>query len=306
MSSPNMPQPPEQVHFTYAAEADMTTLCQGDILSVTEDLRNVLEEVHPYFLGEQYKYFMVLSQSCDLVRRNKSGCKTAYITLAAVRSYDDLLKREFIKSRYAEEIGGILLMDSKNQTRAYQFIERLYNNTESEYFFLYKDDRLNFPESMVASLKVSIALKSSLHYDVCLKAKIMELNEAFKAKLGWLVGNMYSRVGTADWENIMAPSERTRMLNDELTSHCVIGTKEQIKVLKERISNDGVHFSTPEEAADYLSGIHVTTRYDQVLEVIEDAIKTAPAKKISQESKEYLITSIRSRSKLKTLLKPQK
>lgn len=46
------------------------SLCQGDILEKTDDLIAILKEVHPYFLNESYKYFMVLSQSCDLVRRN--------------------------------------------------------------------------------------------------------------------------------------------------------------------------------------------------------------------------------------------
>lgn len=56
---------------------------------------------------------------------------------------------------------------------------------------------------MVAYLKVSIPLKSGEHYDKCLKAKRIELADEFKAKLGWLIGDMYSRVGTTDWETIM-------------------------------------------------------------------------------------------------------
>ena len=56
------------VHFTYKAEPDKNALCQGDILEVTDELSQVLKEVHPYFLNEQYKYFMVLSQ-CKNGRR---------------------------------------------------------------------------------------------------------------------------------------------------------------------------------------------------------------------------------------------
>ena len=73
-----------RIHFTYKQEADFASLCQGDVLAVTEELKSILEEVHPYFLNEQYKYFMVLSQSCDLVRRKGKACKTPYITLAAI------------------------------------------------------------------------------------------------------------------------------------------------------------------------------------------------------------------------------
>lgn len=65
-----------------------------------------------------------------------------------------------------------------------QLVERVYNNTEPDFFFLYKEDALNFPKSMVVYLKVSIALKSELHYDACLNAKRLELSDEFKAKLG--------------------------------------------------------------------------------------------------------------------------
>lgn len=80
------------IHFTYKPSPDMSSLCQGDVLCVTDEMRKILKEVHPYFLNEQYKYFMVLTQSCDLVRRNAGKCKTPYITLAAVRSFDDFLR----------------------------------------------------------------------------------------------------------------------------------------------------------------------------------------------------------------------
>ena len=79
----------EKIHFTYKHSPDMSSLCQGDVLQVTDGMRDILKEVHPYFLNKQYKYFMVLTQSCDLVRRNGGNCKTPYITLAAVRSFDD-------------------------------------------------------------------------------------------------------------------------------------------------------------------------------------------------------------------------
>lgn len=198
----------KKIHFTYKEKMDMSSLCQGDILNVTDDLSAVLKNIHPYFLNEHYKYFMVLSQSCDLVRRDGKNCKTPYITLAAVKSYDSFLKKTLIGKNMAEEIGDFLFMDERKKTKAYQLIERIYNNTESEYFFLYKEDALDFPESMIAYLQVSIALKSDEHYEKCLAAKKMELSDEFKAKLGWLIGDIYSRVGTTDWEGIKTSQER--------------------------------------------------------------------------------------------------
>ncbi|XCP85412.1 hypothetical protein ABXS75_00940 [Roseburia hominis] len=291
----------QNIHFTYKTEPDMSSLCQGDILAITEELSLVLKEVHPYFLNEQYKYFMVLSQSCDLVRRNGKPCKTPYITLAAIRSYTDFLERMLIKGKYAEKNHGLLLMDEKNKDRAYQVVERLYNNTEPEYFFLYKEEALRFPESMVAYLKVSIALKSNEHYDECLRAKRIELTDEFKAKLGWLVGNMYSRVGTADWEGIMSAQARKDMLSQDLNSMCIIGNKEQLKQLKKEILERTELNPKHEEAVAFIEDITIKTKYDKVMEIIENVIQTS-SKKISQEEKEKLLKAIKSRSALKTLI----
>lgn len=289
------------IHFTYKPEPDMENLCQGDVLKITEELSMVLKDVHPYFLNEQYKFFIVLTQSCDLVRRSGKNCKTPYITLAAVRSYSDFLERMFLKGKYVEKVDELLIMDEKNKDRAYQLIERIYNNTEPEYFFLYKEDALEFPESMVAYLKVSIALKSNEHYDKCLNAKKIELTDEFKAKLGWLVGNMYSRVGTADWDGIMSNQARMDMLNNDLNSMCIIGNKEQLKQLKKEFLEKKEFSHNHEEAVKFVSNIVLKTKYDKVMDVIEEIIQTS-SKKIPVDEKEKLLKSIRSRSALKTLI----
>ena len=289
------------IHFTYKAYADMKSLCQGDVLNITEELAEVLRNVHPYFLNGQYRYFMVLSQSCDLVRRDGKNCKTPYITLAAIRSYDSFVEKTLVKEKFAENVSGLLLMDEKKKEKAYQLIERIYNNTEPEYFFLYKEDALDFPESMITYLKVSIALKSQEHYDKCLAAKKMELSDEFKAKLGWLVGNMYSRVGTADWEGIMTAQERKEMLNNDLESKCIIGSKDQLKILKAELAKKSEMIHNHEEAASFVSDIYVQTKYEKAMSIIEEIFQTS-SKKIPKEEKEILLNKIKSRTTLKTLI----
>jgi len=57
-------------HFTYADVIDKESLKQGDILEKTEGLKKDLEVYHPhYYTSESYRYFIVLTQSCDLSRR---------------------------------------------------------------------------------------------------------------------------------------------------------------------------------------------------------------------------------------------
>ena len=214
------------LHFTYNEKINVTSLCQGDVLTITDEIRAVLKDCHPYFQHEQYKFFIVLTQSCDLVRRN-GDCKSQYITLAAVRSYDEYIYRN---ANYfgVENFKGLMLLDEKKFNTFFQLVERVYNNTESEYFFLAQDSNVGLNEHMIAYLKVSFALKSDLHYDKCLKAKKIELSDEFKAKLGWLVGEMYSRVGTKDWETLMKRSEFIDMIKKDLKDRFVVGEKSKI------------------------------------------------------------------------------
>ena len=291
----------KRTHFTYKQVMDKNTLCQGDVLKITDKIKNVLQEIHPYFLNEQYKYFMVLTQSCDLVRRDGVHCKTPYITLAAVRDFDEFFEKHLQTQKYAEKVSGYLLVNNRQKDRAYQFLERIYNNTESDYFFLYKDESLSFPKSMIASLKVSIALKSELHYTECLEAKALELSDEFKAKLGWLIGNIYSRVGTTDWESILTSKARTDMLNSELQNHCIIGTNDQIRELKKELTDHADRLQTPEDVNAFILNCHIASRYEKVMDEVERILKSS-ARNIPTEEIDRLIRTLRSRSSLKTLI----
>lgn len=291
----------KDIHFTYKEHMEKDSLCQGDILEKTDDLIAILKEVHPYFLNEAYKYFMVLSQSCDLVRRNGKTCKTPYITLAAVREYSDFLERTLVSNKMAENYNGIFLVEERAKARVTQLVERVYNNTEPDYFFLYKEDALNFPKSMVVYLKVSIALKSELHYDSCLNAKRLELSDEFKGKLGWLVGNMYSRVGTTDWESKMTDKARRQMIEDEVNSRCVIGSKEQIRELKKKLNENPDALSSHDAAIECLASIIVKSKYEQVMDIIEEIFKSN-CRNINSDDKDKLLNAIKSRSKIKTII----
>ena len=84
------------MHFTFEKRVASDDLQQGDVISRTQQLDAVLKDVHPhYFYGEDYRYFLVLTQSCDLVRRpgyKSALCKSRYITLAAIRPLEKALR----------------------------------------------------------------------------------------------------------------------------------------------------------------------------------------------------------------------
>ncbi|HZO80565.1 MAG TPA: hypothetical protein VFB33_02635 [Candidatus Binataceae bacterium] len=186
---------PSAYHFTYRLP-NSTDLEQGDLLS-KEGLSQILAIVHPHYLGDEYTHFLVLTQSCDLVRR-AGKCKTRYITLAAVRPVEIVLQREVEK--YQDEFAKKGMVCSRNKRQLLEnFLERLLNNNEPEYFFLRKEDAVGLHDDSCAFLRLSISIRAYQHYDSCLTARVVSLTPQFQAKLGWLVGNMYSRIGTEDW-----------------------------------------------------------------------------------------------------------
>src|SRR5687767_2111729 len=83
------------MHFSYSAPAPGADLRQGDILIRSEQMEGVLRAVHPhYFEKPTNRYFIVLTQDCDLVRRDGKVCDSRYITIAPARPLSALLSRQ--------------------------------------------------------------------------------------------------------------------------------------------------------------------------------------------------------------------
>jgi hypothetical protein len=187
------------MHFTYEPALSKTDLMQGDVLARTPAINKLLEEVHPHFRNPKNLFFMVLTQSCDLVQRGPGKlCKARYIAIAPVRALDLVVERHFAQQNQAEVRAALPVRGHKSKGKATEFLQRLFNNNESGFFYLDAEDT-ELPTDCVAFLNLSIALRAELHFHVCLESKVLQLNEAFQAKLGWLVGQLYSRVGTQDW-----------------------------------------------------------------------------------------------------------
>jgi hypothetical protein len=221
------------VHFTYEPP-DKSELLQGDILKRTPQIEEMLQTVHPHYCKEDYCFLIVLTQSCDLVRRG-GICKARYISLAAVRPLSLVFQRELEKAQRDPLERKGRFCDAAKKPQIKQFLERLFNNNEPEYFYLHDDPTTEVKnEPYCAFLKLSIAIKSDNHYDSCLDAKVLQLQEAFRHKLGWLVGNMYSRVDTEDW----VPKAHTReefdsMIDQVLEGTCIwINSEHRAKLLK--------------------------------------------------------------------------
>lgn len=204
------------MHFTYIDRQKFSNdLMQGDILQITPELDDILRTYHPHYSANKANiYFIILTQSCDL-NRSFGETKSRYITIAAVRSLS-YLKQNQISSYQEKDLPletPIPFCSEKSKNKIDQFFVRLLNNNEDEYFYLHKESLLDFPEDCCAFLRLSIPIKI-MHYEICLKAKILELTEGFRAKLGWKVGQIYSRIGTDDWDSGALRTKVNEILKD--------------------------------------------------------------------------------------------
>jgi hypothetical protein len=203
-------------HFCYAHSNEYvnTELSQGDVLRRTPELDEVLERVHPHFHQHRKNlYFMVLTQSCDLVVRDGEAGKAPYINIAPVRPLDEVIAREIDSLRLQKIRGELPLLTHKARARLSDFARRLINNNVPQYFFL-ESDMTDLGQDCCAFLRLSIAIKSDLHYKTCVDAKFLQLNDSFQAKLGSLVRQLYSRVGTKDWDAKQLESKVAELTQD--------------------------------------------------------------------------------------------
>lgn len=207
------------MHFTYTHPEG--NLKQGDLLHITGELQQVLTDFHPHYANNpDYSFLIVLTQSCDLAKRN-GRCVSRYMTLAAVRPLRTLIDRELEKhQRSGVEIDNRLC---REETRYWvrDFLRKLLNNNLPEYFYLAEDAEVGIDEPHVAFLTLSIAIKSE-HYDMCQEARFGQLEEIFRAKLGWLVGNIYSRVATPDWVPTRVTPDNFDILVDQMLDDIAI------------------------------------------------------------------------------------
>ena len=184
--------------FESAEQLDRTQLRQGDLLRRTPALASALAEAHSYYAeAKDYSHFLILTQSCDLVRRKSKECKSRYVTICAVRPLTLAVKREF--EQYTKPLTGcpVPIGEREKNPLARQYLERVANNTVDGIFFIPRGAADSVDEHLCAFLPLSVALRVT-HYDVCLSAKVGQVKDIFAAKIGSLASDLYSRIATPD------------------------------------------------------------------------------------------------------------
>lgn len=185
------------MHWTYTACDDGCDLEQGDILLPTRDLKKVLDEVHPHFNNDKYLAFAVTTQACDLVRRGSRPPKARYISICVVRPL-----RPIIPKLFAEVVRplapGLFRKSARAQVR--DFLNRVFDQNEQALglFYFHTDSDVEIGEPSVGMLRVTVAMRVD-HYDTLVQSRSGRLSPEYRAKFGWLLGNLYSRAAAPDW-----------------------------------------------------------------------------------------------------------
>ena len=196
------------IHWAYKDPNEPELLEQGDVLQRTDALIELLRMYHPYYADHaENRLFIVLTQSCDLVERD-GGMKSRYITIAPVRALPKIIEYEF--GDQLREIDGIVYGSGRVEAEVQKFLERLFNNNDPSYFYLEPEPAEGIADPVCAMLRLGISFKAQ-HRDIFLGAKLIGLKDSFQAKLGWLLGQSYSRVGTKDFDSEVIKERASRL-----------------------------------------------------------------------------------------------
>jgi hypothetical protein len=255
------------LHWTYK-DPDPKDLEQGDLLERSDALvRDILEQYHPYYAARQdNRFFAVVTQSCDLVRREGGVCSSRYISLVPVRPLHVVLQMEFGHLLKQVEGAEIPIGSDDTKTVVGSFMERLFKNNETRYFFLRSQPDRKIAEDMCAILRLPVSIKAE-HYQRCMDARFLALDSMFQAKLGWLLGQQFSRIGTQDWSETELDARVEETLRG-LAFWCRDDTA--LKTMLGRIQE--IRQQTPEQAvtADLMFRIHEEkkSRKDRAIDAV--------------------------------------
>ena len=222
------------MHWTYEPIDNANDdLRQGDILILkdTSKLHSILGADHPGFLSPQNIGYMVVSQSCDLVRRGSKSCNARYISIAAIRELEPVFS--VLLRDYCDNIEGIVY-NTESKNTAKQLLHRIYNQNETKegFFFLFPEVSMQIGAAAIAMLRITCSLESA-HYQHLVDCRSGRLKDSFSSKLGWLMGNLFSRAATEDWHE--QNKDGLNKMTNEILEQFYWDVGKAIALLREKI-----------------------------------------------------------------------
>lgn len=259
-------------HFSYddSLHFNNSQLFQGDVLERTDYLLEILREFYPYPHDnpDKYPYFLVLTQSCDLVPR-EGRYNAEHITIAAVRHLRYFLTTEVQKLQTEVMLkAGVCFTESKQGL--IEKLERLLSNELPPYFYIHHEGTpLDGPH--VAYLRITFPIDTYKHYEKCADAKILQLCPVFRAKLGWLTTLVFGRVATEDFNEEI----RSGLAKDYVESGTGVQwrRKTALKHEAKRQQLSPKLDLSEEEVEKLLRELDKTTYIEQVVDVVMEVIE---------------------------------
>lgn len=186
-------------HWTYAEVFEQSDLKQGDLIEHTPELAKAISDLHTSVTTSDVTGYVILTQSCDLVRRDNGLCDAEFISLAVVKGLKEELPR--ILARQFAEDGGVFLDSVRN--RANDLLDRIFNHNEQTLglFYLHPDADAGIAVHSIAFLRDAFTLRAD-SYALLAGARRGRLAVEFSNRLGWISGHLLSRIGTRDWADI--------------------------------------------------------------------------------------------------------
>jgi hypothetical protein len=182
------------MHPMYRAPTAGANLCQGDIISSEHLTRIGALAGHMDYIASRkdFKAFCILTQTCDLV----PGQCADFITLAVVRIMTNVFSKEAVASqRGKDRVANILrgVLEHRQNSR--------------DYFYLYPELSAGLEEDSVVDLRVMFALHNK-HYSQISEARRMSMHELYAANLGWMTGNIFSRIAMPVWSQLQLGEQK--------------------------------------------------------------------------------------------------
>ena len=145
------------------------------------------------------------------------------------------------------------VISSKERENLVKFLASLIDNNKERYFYIHSDIDCGIDLNCCAFLQLAVTLKAQ-HYETCLAAKLCQLDETFQAKLGYLIGHMYNRVGTTEWNDHYPDVDVNTMAGEQLDALFVTFEDRQIKEgIAELKKDKKLQDMAPEAIRDFIN-----------------------------------------------------
>lgn len=292
-----MPKPKYSLYQNKPDESE--DLQQGDIIANNETVRKLINRTYLQNFDSEIVAFLIITQSCDLARHDGKPCKASYVNLVPIWPFENVFLSLLEKECGNFKIKDRLYSANKGKTKANELIERIcsQNAWALGVFFLHSNIDVKIPVNSLALLQVSFAIPSNYSYDLFTKFRNGRLDAAFQGRLGWLVGNLYSRIGTPNFpEDRYKEIRKSLMSSDEDNDRIPrwIG-KRKLQDMRDTTGLDAKDLEM-QRINDFLADYDPKEPKNKAVDLVLDTLKDVYAKVSNKRLKEI-------ESKLKTSVK---